>query len=114
MADRVITNQYLLAGSVSNYMTEVRPGTYHGKRQIGVAQSNTRGPIAGERGRPVLLDSNEANKTVSEALELTNAVSEGSYPVHIKDLKAVADAHTKELLDREYEVRTASSRVLVL
>ena len=108
MADRVITNQYLLAGSVSNYMTEVRPGTYHGKRQIGVAQSNTRGPIAGERGRPVLLDSNEANKTVSEALELTNAVSEGSYPVHIKDLKAVADAHTKELLDREYEVRTAS------
>jgi hypothetical protein len=95
----------------SNYMAEtLKPAGSHHKPQI---FDGKRGmvDVAERRAGHHHVSREQASAALKDALLQTQAVASAAEPVHIHDLKDVADEHTRELVEKDQEVRAVGAAV---
>lgn len=98
-----------IAGMASHYLSEViKPHGTHHKPQILGSAAERAPPSTGGGAMPASAIRQDGSVALREALTQTRAAFEATAPVHVHDLKEVADAKTRELLEREREVRGGS------
>lgn len=107
---RGVPNEIAVLGA-SNYLNEtLRPGTggSHARtHHFTVDRSPAvagRGKITEERARSVCTSTAQASATLQDAFHQAATLSEMTAPVHIRDLKDVAQRTTDEMVERETEV----------
>lgn len=94
-----------IAGMASHYLSEViKPHGSHARPQILGSTSERAPPTSSIGSSAAAVMRQDASVALREALTQTRAAFDATAPVHVHDLKEVADAKTRELLEREREV----------